>query len=214
MTNFCTPEVKKFMMDKADSFWGRFFVRMKKAWKNAVAAALLGSAACVPSAYADGVLPLKIMKYESYQDPMFDPAYSIAWDAMAGLYKDTEFEKGRTNTINPFLDIAQFDLNGDNQFEIIAAPVPTDPEDKPLCTEVQICPFYILEVRDKTVRNLGIIPAATIDRGDDVKNGYWTLKVFQRNASGKFIAPETYAYDRAKDEYVLQPAPPAPSNKP
>lgn len=200
-------------MDKADSIWGKGLNHVKKAWKNAVAAALLGSVACSPVAYADGALPLKFLKYESYQDPMFDPAYSIAWDAMAHLYQGTEFEKGKTDTIHPFLDIAQIDLNGDNQHEIIAVPVPTEPEDKPLCTEVQICPFYILEVRDKSVRNLGIIPAATIDRGDDVQNGYWTLNVFQRDKEGKFTAPQVYAYDRKKDEYQLQSSPP-PANRP
>lgn len=203
-------------MGKADSIWGKGFNHVKKAWKNAVAAAFLGTVACSPMAYADGVLPLRILKYESYQDPMFDPAYSIAWDAMSGLYRDTEFQKGTADTINPFLDIAQIDLNGDQQHEIIAAPVPTDPEDKPLCSEVQICPFYVLEVRGTKVHNLGTILAATIDRGDDVKNGYWTLKVFQRDKSGEFTpTPETYAYDRAKDKYVLQsPAASAPANRP
>ena len=222
MTNFCTSGVKKFMMVKADRARGKGLFHMQKAWNKAVAIALLGTVACGQPSYAQNTEnPVKFIKYEYYQDPSYDPAYTIAWDAMASIYKGSEFEKGKVDGANPFLEVGQIDLNGDRMDEIIAVPVPTEPESLPLCTEInQICPFYLLEVRDKTVHNLGIIKAAAIDRGDDVENGYWTLKVYQRTDSGdKYTGPFIYAYDRKKDGYFkktsssILPLPTSPAAK-
>jgi hypothetical protein len=224
MTNFCTSEVKKFMMVKADGARGKGLFRMKQAWKRAVTVAFIGTMACSPLAMAQDGIPRTVVKYEAYQDPSFDPAYTIAWDAMAALYKGSEYEKGNPYGQNPYLDVGQIDLNGDQMDEIIAVPVPAYPESVQLCTVVnQICPYYILEVRDKTVHTLGIIKAALIDRGNDVQNGYWTLKVYQRDKNGEYTKPSEYIYDRKKDGYVpngasskssVAPKPSAPASKP
>lgn len=208
------------MMDKADRHRGKGFFFMQKAWKQAVAMAFLGTVACAPLAMADK--PIPSILYKVRQDPSFDPAYSLAQDAMAALYKGSEYEKGKPDSVNPFISIAQIDLNGDRMDEIIAAPVISYPESVTLCTpKNQICPFYILEVRGDKLVNLGIIKAATIEPGDDIVNGYWTLNVYQRDEKGEYTKAAVYAYNKQKSVFeqtgksAPKPsAPPAPANKP
>lgn len=208
MTDFCTPEVKKFMMDKADNHRGKGFFFMQKAWKQAVAMALLGTVACAPLALAEK--PIPSILYRVHQDPMFDPAYTLAQDAMAELYKGSEYEKGRPDAVNPFISLAQVDLNGDRMDEIIASPVISYPESVNLCTpKNHICPFYILEVRGDKVVNLGVIKAATIDLGEDIQNGYWTINVYQRDAKGNYTKPDLYAYNKTNDRFERWQASPS-----
>lgn len=195
------------MMDKADSIWGRGLTFMIKAFNTAFATAFMTVAMGSTMSCAQNPLPPKNLRYQNFQDPSFDPAYSIAWDAMGALYNGTESEKGREDVINPFMDIAQTDLNGDRMDEIIAVPVPSIPESLTLCEKNQTCPYYILEVRDRTVHTLGVIKAGMIDRGDDIVNGYWTLNVYQRNdRTGDYESPVVYVYDPAKDSYAPKPS--------
>lgn len=213
MIHFCTYEVKKFMMEKADRLRDRFFKGMIEAWKAAVMTAMVTFTAGVADAWSAEIPePRTIAKYENFQDPSFDPAYTIARKAMRDLYKGSEYDDANTDPVNPFLDIAQIDLDGDRLEEIIAVPVPSYPETAKLCTGQQICPFYILQVRDKNVHILGIIKAALIDRGDDVKNGFWTLKVYQRNDAGRFVTPVNYVFDKKTDSYL--PEVPVPNKSP
>lgn len=212
MTHFCTPEVKKFMMDKADRLRDRIFNAMKQAWKTAAMTAVATVALGVAGGCAQDAGVPRNLKYIYNQNPMFDPAYTLARDAMAGLYIGSEYQTG--GGVNPSIDIAQTDLNGDQMDEIIATPVEATDEEETatLCNADKTCPFYVLEVRNNAVHKLAVINAFTVDRGDDIKNGYWTLTVYRQAPDGTPL-PSTYVYDKQKDGYVPA-ASPAPAKAP
>ena len=178
---------------------------MKQAWKTAVMTAVATAAMGTTMACAQ-YDQVKSIKYEYFQNPIYDPVYEIAWKAMAPLYKGTEYEFGAKN-INPSIDIAQVDLNGDRLPEIISTPVESSDETAELCPGDGNCPFYVFVVRDKAVHSLLKVNAYAIDMGDDIKNGYWTLKVLVADAKAKDGRKELiYAYDKKADGYVLQPS--------
>lgn len=211
-------------MDKAGRMRGKGLIHMKIAWKAAVmatvASVVLGTTASHAQPAGDDGFPPRFFRYELYQHPMFDPAYSIAWKAMEPIYKGTEYERRpQTPTdvpTNPYITVSDFDLNGDKMPEIISYPQETAEEYEVLCKDEITCPFFVLEVRDKQVHTLAIIPAVMVDRGDDIVNGYWTLKVYTANKNiPDYKNPQTYVYDRQKDSYVLKASPtPASSAAP
>ncbi|PZO84226.1 MAG: hypothetical protein DI626_08440, partial [Micavibrio aeruginosavorus] len=69
------------------------------------------------------------------------------------------------------------------------------------------CPHYVLDTSEGKMKVLGVIKAFAIDRGDEIKNGYWTLKVFMDSKLPE-NNPQTdiYAYDPKQKTYLkLQP---------
>ncbi len=201
------------MMDKADRLRDRIFNAMKQAWKTAamtaVATVALGIAGGCAQDSVQMPLRAKFLKYDYFQSPIYDPAYSIARDSMAPLFNGTAY----SNDTNPSLDIAQTDLNGDQQDEIIATPIEGTEEEETatLCNpQTYLCPFYIIEVKGERPQILGIIYAAMVDRGDEIKNGYWTLTAYTLSPA-KTPDVVTYAFDRQQGKYMPQQPEKTPS---
>lgn len=144
-------------------------------------------------------------KLETYQNPDYDSDYSVAWKVLEPIYNGTQYDKKAEFKTNPFIGIGTADLNGDDEPEIIAEPMETDSEINLFCKHNTVCPFYILEKRENGTHTLGVIWAETLDLGDQVKNGYWTLKAHtKKNPGDKPYGSyfEIYQYDKKKDGYV------------
>lgn len=140
--------------------------------------------------------------YVFMNSPYGEPEYQIAQKAM-----DDIFKKFKDSDPNPGIGIAQIDLNGDEtSLEIIAYPLEAEEQFGDYCNddELSLCPHYILETRKDKTKTLAKIYSRYVSRGDSVKNGYWTLKVYNKGEQDpKYF--DTYIYDPKKDGYVPEP---------
>lgn len=141
-------------------------------------------------------------EYVFVNSPYDEPAYQIAKKAM-----DKIFKKYKETDPNPGIAIAEIDLNGDeSSLEIIAYPLEGEEQLGNYCNndELALCPNYILETRGDKTKTLGKIFARYVSRGEEIKNGYWTLKVYNKGEQDpKYF--DNYIYDPEKDGYVLEP---------
>lgn len=138
-------------------------------------------------------------QYIFMNSPYGEPTYQIVRKAMDKVYKDHKL----VDPI-PVIAISETDLNGDKIPEMISYPLESDMQLGDYCKQDTLCPHYVTEVRGKEVKTIAIIPARFVSRGDDVVNGYWTLRAYNKGElDPKYF--DTYVYDKKKDSYVLKP---------
>ncbi len=119
------------------------------------------------------------IKFAVDSSNQFNPDYELIWEALTPLYKGTNRDKNNKDAINPIIGNAQIDLNGDKIPEIIAYHVESEQEKGVFCNKNGLCPYYIFDTSGKKIRIVGIIYANAINRGDSIKNRYWTLKAYK-----------------------------------
>lgn len=192
MTNFCAPAVKKLIIKEAVHFdEGAIFMTLR-VLTNALCGALLTVIFAIPAhAQSQNV---KNITYSYHQSGIFSLSYDIARSAMKGLYKNYP-------DTNPIIAIAETDLNGDSYPEIIAFPMEDEEfESGIFCKPDNLCPHYIIQVREKDVHVLGIIYTSSLDVSDTSVRGYWTLRAYNKEAHA-VSDYDVYAFDPDKDEY-------------
>ncbi|PZQ44620.1 MAG: hypothetical protein DI551_09725 [Micavibrio aeruginosavorus] len=179
---------------------------MLRTLKTIFAAAVLTVAfsACTHAQNEQFPVLTKYFQFEYEQNPDGNPAYDVARSSMDDTYNGTEFDRRNKFPLNtnPLLELAEYDLNDDKVPEIIAAGTEINEDHNYICKLDIACPHYILEVRGKKIHRLGVIWTASLDRGDQVINGYWTLKAFNDARRPELF--DTFAYDKTKDAYVLR----------
>ncbi len=195
--HFCRNGLFQAMILMAQLFLKRIGTLTLKGLFIAAAGAAL-TVAITTSAMAYG-WKVGRLTYSFYQDHTF-PSYAIAAKEMAPTYKNFPWDS------NPLIGIAEVDLNNDKITEIISFPTEEEEQNGVFCKkDTNICPFYVLQVRGKAVKTLGIIPANKVDIGDTAKNGYWRLKVFNNEKDENAFV--YYEYDPNKDVYRPAPTP-------
>ena len=205
MTNFCTSGVKKFMMVKAGNYIQGAWDLTNRILKSAIAGTILTLAftACTHNNHARADIDANI-GFEYHQNDRYSLSYSIVRKAMKEVYEPA-IREGAPD-FNPLIGIGEIDLNGDKYPEIIAFPTEEESEIDYYCKK-DVCPHYILQIRDKEVHKLGVIWADRIARGNDVANGFWQLLAYKDGNKDPKKAI-VYQYDKGKDQYLpLQPAP-------
>ncbi len=135
------------------------------------------------------------LEYVFHQSDYFSISYNLAHEAMKETYKDGVDS-------NPLIGIAETDLNGDEYPEIISFPSEEEFQTGAYCKKNDLCPHYILQVRDKEVYKLGIIYTNSLDSGDQAVNGYWTLRAYNKEYEGKKDY-DVYVYDPKKDQFIF-----------
>lgn len=144
-------------------------------------------------------------KYEYAFDKMYYPAYPAVVEAMAPVWKGTEADISLKSPNNPPLNLAEYDLNGDGIPEIIASPIEMTEGGDYCGRNLLRCPHYVMDTSTGKMKILGVIKAFAIDRGDEIKNGYWTLKVFMdSNLPENNPQIDVYAYDKKQKTYMKQ----------
>lgn len=195
---------------------------MRKAWKMAVfgtvvatalASGLTLAADAPPAAPAPDLAPqAKFIKYGFFQNDI-NPAYPLAWDVMKPLYKGSQYDMAKGfSQANPLIGIGEFDLNNDKIPEVIAYPTEDEAEAGMFCTADSVCPHYVIDISGEEPVLLGKIPASSIDRGENITNGFWDLKAYTHD----WTTPRTdefnlYVYDKKTKSYQKADAPPAPA---
>lgn len=140
-------------------------------------------------------------QYVYMNSPYGEPTYQVVRKAMDDVYKGHEI----VDPI-PVIAIAETDLNGDGLPEFIGMPLESDMQVGDYCKENDICPHYVVEIRDGESKTIGIIPGVFVSRGENIENGYFTLRAYTKGEEDpKYF--ETYVYDKKKDSYVLKPTP-------
>jgi len=172
---------------------GRVFFQMRHRLCQAILT-LAFLALLVPQALA---FTVDNTNYIFYQDKR-SPTYQIALQAMKDVYARFPWDKV------PLIGIAELDLNGDKLPEIIAFPTEEMEQEGDYCNKDTLCPHYILDASGKKVRNIGIIYSRYISRGDDIRYGYWTLKVWNKGEKDPSYF-DIYAYDPKKGVYAPAP---------
>ena len=141
-------------------------------------------------------------KYDYVMSPDLTPEYNAIVKAMKPAFAGTAADLDLPYPLNPPLNVAEFDLNNDGVEELIAVPIETT-EDYFCGGNYHQCPHYILERTKNGMRVLGVIRAFAIDRGDSIKNGFWTLKVFPDSRLPEFSPQiDIYSFDRKKRTFV------------
>jgi hypothetical protein len=148
------------------------------------------------SAMAYGLM-VNNTNYVYYQDPE-NPSYAIARQEMRPVYEKFPWDT------NPLIGIAEVQLDRDEYPELIAFPTEEPEQVGDYCRKSDgLCPHYVLQIREQSVRTLGVIFAHAVSRGNDIQNGYWTLSVYLSEKDlGNGVA-QTYVYDSASDSYKL-----------
>lgn len=157
-----------------------------------------------PLDYDDGTIPYVAgdnpmgwnIPYSFSQDNTY-PSYAIARKAMAPTFKESISPAYANNVIG----MAEIDLNYDKHTEIIAFPVENEEEAGLLCNVNRLCPHYVIEVQGNKAAILGVLYGYKVNRGDNIKNKYLTLKVYTDPAKENYF--EEYAYNPKKNEYEL-----------
>lgn len=137
--------------------------------------------------------------YSADSSNEFFSSYDAVWAAMQPLYKGTKRDKDSKNPISPIIMHTEFDLNNDGLPETIAYHVEAEDEKGKFCKTDGLCPFYVIDFSDEKPRIISVINARSIDRGNDVKNGYWTLKAF--NSLKDFDSFQTYEFEPKNGRY-------------
>jgi len=133
--------------------------------------------------------------YVYYQDPE-NPSYAIARQEMRSVYEKFPWDT------NPLIGIAEVQLDGDTFPELIAFPTEEPEQVGDYCRKSDgLCPHYVLQVRDQSVRTLGVIFAHAVARGTDIQNGYWTLSVYLSDKDFTNGVEQTYIYNPERDAY-------------
>lgn len=195
---------------------GTIKLTMKKAVRSAALSCLFMSCALTLPAFAgehpaseNTELPpydsnVKNLQYDFNAGPETYTSYSLVRDIMQPVFKGTYADKNKPGSMNPLIAIAEFDLNNDKVVEIVARPVDTMDEPEFCEGEKLLCPNYVIDTSTGKPKIIGIIKAATVDRGDDIKNGYWTLKAFTRqNDPAQFSHYDIYSFDKKTGQYAL-----------
>lgn len=193
------------MMDKAGTYIRRARNLTKRLLRNAVAGTILTlafSACAHRSAEADIGANIG---FEYQQSDRYSLSYSLAREAMKSVYEPA-IKDGAPDG-NPLIGIGEVSLNSDRYPEIIAFPTEEEEEVGLYCKN-DVCPHYVLEVRDKKVHTLAVIFADTIALGDNVANGYWELLAYKGGNTNPKKAV-VYQYDKGKDQYLPKPQSPA-----
>jgi hypothetical protein len=145
---------------------------------------------------------IKHFKYDYFSGKDFYPDYEKVWRAMQPTFKGTHNDQDTKFPNNPLIGIAEFDLNNDDSPETIAFPIEDAVFDYALCGQEMLCPHYIIKSDEAQLIVLGVIRAFAVDRGDEIKNGYWTLKAFTKQTDPEnFSYFELYAFDTASKQY-------------
>jgi hypothetical protein len=206
-------------MIQAGILAGRMFLAMHKAWKmaafgTAVATALTTAGMTALAADPPPYTPsqAKYIKYDYFQNN-FSPVYPLAWKVMKPLYKDSRYDTpNEFLQTNPMIGIGEFDLNNDKIPEVISFPVEDEVEAGMYCTADSVCPNYVIDVSGEEPVLLGKIPASSIDRGENITNGFWDLKAYTHD----WTTPRTsefdlYVFDKKTKSYQKADVPPAPT---
>lgn len=202
------------MMDKA-GIWnikGTFLAFYKRGIMLTIAISFTAWVACPPAMSEEQPFPhlpqqsanVTSLHYEANPP---DESYTMAWKLMEDIFAHTTHDRSLPYEDKPYLMVAKTDLNNDNEPDYIAYPVEFDEiDDGAFCSAGNFCPHYVYTGSLEEPVLLGKIFAHSIDTGDDVMNGYKTLKVFTREQEGK-IFPErfgfydTYKYDPETKQY-------------
>ena len=146
---------------------------------------------------------LKKLTYEYAIDSGSNPFYEEILKAMQPSFKGTSADMSASGYVKPSLNIAQADLNGDDIAEVIAVPI-ENTEDGNYCGgDYTRCPHYILDVSSEKIKVLGVIKAFAIDVGDEVKDGFWTLKAFKDSRLPDYNPEiQLYRFSKKQNSYV------------
>ena len=130
---------------------------------------------------------------------------------MKPIYKGTQYHlPPEYPQANPTIGIGEFDLNGDKIPEVIAYPVEDSAEAGIICTMDSVCPHFVFDVSGDAPVLLGKIPASSLDRGEDIKNGYWELQAYTHDwTTPRTNESNVYVYDTKTKEYQKAETPPA-----
>lgn len=153
----------------------------------------------------------KFIQYDLYQRNTI-PAYPLAWDVMKPLYKGSQYDlpEGFSQAY-PLIGIGEFDLNNDKIPEVISFPVEDEAEAGLYCTMDSVCPHYVLDVSGDKPVLLGKIPASSLDRGENITNGFWELKAYTHDwTTPRTDAFDLYVFDKKTKSYQKATAPSAP----
>jgi hypothetical protein len=206
-------------MIQAGILAGRIFLAMHKAWKMAVFGTVIAAApmtASMPALAADPppytAPQAKHIKYDYFQNNL-NPVYPIAWKVMKPLYKGSQYDMPKEfSQAHPLIGIGEFDLNNDKIPEVISFPIEDEEEAGMFCTADSVCPNYVIDVSGEEPVLLGKIPASSVDRGENITNGFWDLKAYTHD----WTTPRTsefdlYVFDKKTKSYQKADAPPAPA---
>ena len=170
-----------------------------KTFKQAFTLAALLIAAPYTSAHAQNI------EYRLYSDNSY-PGYFIAFREMKDLYLNNNwYWDGDKWLHSPLIGIGEANLDGDSVLEMIAYPTEDVEEIDTFCRNDGECPHYILQIRDQGVVNLGTIFAYTITPDDEIKNGHYQLRVYDKHPDEDPYHHVIYYYDKKKEQYVPLP---------
>ncbi len=148
---------------------------------------------------------ITVFKYDYIIDKAYFPAFPEVVKAMAPVWKGTSADISKPYPTNPPLNLAEYDLNGDDIPEIIVVPIEATEDGNYCGGNFLRCPHYVLDTSGGKIKVLGVINAFAIDRGDEIKNGYWTLKVFMDSNLPEYNPQvDIYAYDKKQKTYMKQ----------
>lgn len=150
---------------------------------------------------------IKYFKYDYFGGKDFYPAYEDVWRAMEPTFKGTHGDQDAKFPANPVIGITEFDLNNDDVPEIIAFPIESMEYGDVFCGADMLCPHYIIDASGAKMKVIGVLRAFSVDRGDEIKNGYWTLKAFTKQDDPQnFSYHDLYAFSPASGNYTkLEP---------
>ncbi len=138
--------------------------------------------------------------YQEYTSPSDSPLYDIAFHAIKPMFYDDDYYFVEKNLIlYPDLMLTEVDLNGDALKEIIVGNV-ENVHDYPIhCTPQNICPFHIIQMRNKKPVIIGKIKAYTVGLASEREDGYQLIKAYQDKDLNVFALLK---YDAKKDQYL------------
>ncbi|GEM_PF-3295579 len=129
--------------------------------------------------------------------------YDAVRKAMFPTFKGTHVDPATENSFNPLIGIAEYDLNNDKTAERIAFPIENAEWGNVFCGDDYLCPHYVIDVSSGDAKVIGVLPAFAVDRGEEIKNGYWTLKAFtKQDDPNNFSYYDLYAYEPSERKYV------------
>lgn len=214
MTGFCERMVKTFMIFNEYNPAGKACIIMKRAIYLAALGAVF-MAAAVAYAYGDDENSTMISQdsnikhffYDFNANEITSSTYEDIREIMSPTFKGTYADKSKPVFTNPMIATAEFDLNGDKIPEIIARPIDTEDDGDVFCGHDLLCPNYILSVNKNKISIITVIRAMRVDRGDSIKNGYWTLKAFTKQDDPEnFSHFELFSFDPKSGTYIQENA--------
>lgn len=215
------------MMNREGYWTGKVLGAMKKAFTAVACAGMIAIMSHAPALAHeeedDGFIAVEALdkvdfpnakhfKYGFYNAPEQHLGFEAAWEAMTPAYEVSrmKFSSDKENRNAPIFIMAEFDLNNDDIPELISYPI-QDAETMDIKCKKYVCPGFVTDMSSKKPRVLLQVTSYLMDRGDEIKNGYWTLKVFtKQDDPANFDYFDLYAYNPKTGKYEITEKPVKP----